>query len=182
MMNIKLTIVSIALFISLASLQSQARASTDAVTRFGGLSSEVRLELDRESAPVKSQWALERELNSLQTSPLRYLSAAARAEFVESLQFGDNGLASFKYLPLARELTPSQIYLVLQLFGFQELTANFHNARIENELDARLIQGQKVGVMNDGIREGQCVWRATCQASAGHWCHVPSCQNPYLPK
>lgn len=45
--------------------------------------------------------------------------------------FSDKGLASFSYAELEAELTPTQIYEIMSLFGLQRLVPMMSGARIE---------------------------------------------------
>jgi hypothetical protein len=72
------------------------------------------------SAPITSQRSLSRHLSAgLTESPLGRLSQPALRRFLASLQFNESGLTTFRYTELEAELTPTQIYQVLALFGQQ---------------------------------------------------------------
>lgn len=72
-------------------------------------------------------------------SPILYLSDKARTRFLESLEFSENGLASFDYRDLQRELTASQIYEVLSLFGMQKTIRSIPHLRVASDLDKAVI-------------------------------------------
>lgn len=109
-----------------------------------------RQQADRQSrldyllAPIKSAADLTRYLSSHAsgTSPLDSLSPAARQRFLSSLVFTDRGLASFDYQDLVKELTPTEIYRVLSLFGAQQLVGEFTHAKVRTEADRLLLARQ----------------------------------------
>lgn len=103
------------------------------------------------------------------------LSAEAQSTFFQSLKFSEKGLSSFKYKVLEDELTPTQIYKVLSLFGMQHLTANFRLARVVTQTDAELLQSHD---QSKGFRsydevdypDYACTSRATCGRSLNDIC------------
>ena len=87
--------------------------------------------LDFEMAPIKTSGDLAAYLRSANRgSPLMALSPGGRQRFLDSLTFNENGLVSYRYEDLAQELTASQAYRVLSLFGAQRTTHLLH-ARVE---------------------------------------------------
>lgn len=106
-------------------------------------------------------------------SPLDRLSPSAKQRFLSSLTFSDKGLASFSYADLQDELTPSQIYQVLTLFGVQRTASFARHARIETDTDRMILGAPSVapqtctinstlagaGCDHEGYR---CIERATC--------------------
>ena len=78
-------------------------------------------ELAFQMAPIKSAADLSDYLakNKGKTTPLSALSPGAQQRFLKSLMFTEKGLATFAYPDLRAELTASQIYQILSLFGSQ---------------------------------------------------------------
>lgn len=100
-------------------------------------------------APIKSERSLRRHLSvGLTESPLRFLSKPALNRFVESLRFNENGLTTYRYADLESELTPTQIYQVLALFGQQHQARFMKGARITTALDQEIMQGSIPGVVS----------------------------------
>lgn len=126
---------------------------------------EARFLTDRRAAPVKSAEDLHDYLRSAghQGTPLDFLSDEGRSIFLNSLQFGDDGLASFNSAVLREELTADQAYALLSLFGFQSAAAEWLSPESPH-IDA---ENQYV--------EGYCVGVGTCRKDEDHWCHPPSC-------
>lgn len=91
-------------------------------------------------APIRSQRDLRRHLRDAREadSPIDFLSPRAKRLFLASLVFGDSGLAGYRYEELERELTVSQAYEVLALFGAQDDVRLFPNLRVRTKLDAEL--------------------------------------------
>lgn len=91
--------------------------------------------IDFQMAPVKSQADLAAYLRTIDAeSPLMALSPGARDRFLDSLEFNENGLVGYRYEDLERDLTASQVYRILALFGAQQ-TASLLHSRIESDAD-----------------------------------------------
>jgi hypothetical protein len=143
-----------------------------------------RRQLALELAVIKTQ----ADLVSLSESKsaLDLLSVSAKERFVNSVVFGDNGITGFSYTDLEAELTPTQIYSVLKLFGAQHTVSKFEHARIESAADAMLLNSNleyiKIptgnmpisnlsGTVSRADHKGYaCTGRATCSESQGQIC------------
>lgn len=131
-------------------------------------------------APIKNK----RALNTLvkNNSVLDELSPAAKERFVDSIIFRKNGLGGFNYSDLEAELTPTQIYKILSLFGAQHTVSNFIHARIVSVNDTLIMATPRSALAektNDGDikqkfrvdhKHYRCESRATCGASDMHIC------------
>jgi|GEM_PF-6357254 len=106
-------------------------------------------------------------LKSAEDTPLSELSDAGLELFVDSLLFTDRGLASFDAGVLEQELTPTQIYAVLELFGLEWLTPSFDQARVESEYDENIIalSVEDVSPQCDYIEYAECSPPATCEST-----------------
>lgn len=92
-------------------------------------------------APIRSQVQLQRHLQTNgRNSPIATLTPAAQKRFLASLRFNEKGITSFSYDDLQAELTASQIYQVLSLFGAQHTTSFMRNARVVTPTDQALLQ------------------------------------------
>ncbi len=106
-------------------MQREARTETPRLQR----------ELDRALAPIKSYSELQSYLQTfpMSASPLNKLSPAARKRFLDSLQFNEKGLTTFRSADLESELSVSEIYAVLSLFGEQSIAGRlFRGARVSS--------------------------------------------------
>lgn len=124
-------------------------------------------------ASVKNTHELAGEL-AKEDSPLNKFSEGAKARFVESIVFRRNGLGGFYYGDLEDELTPTEIYNVLSLFGAQDIVSHFTGARIVTSSDLLLMSPPNYIDNNDGELYGyygptgpdymgyKCISRATC--------------------
>ncbi|MDT9000812.1 hypothetical protein RQP53_16160 [Paucibacter sp. APW11] len=143
-----------------------------------------QIELQRQLAPIKSAQDLTEYLNrKLPDSPLNKLSPAARKRFIESLRFNEKGLTTFQYTDLESELSVSEIYQVLSLFGVQHYAAGIRGARISSPTD-RLISNANfcAPYLAPALSQAtparglcdhdnyQCIGRATCESSGGRIC------------
>jgi hypothetical protein len=124
---------------------------------------------------IGSEGALQRYLSATATSgtPLDALSSDARERFLSSITFGANGISGFHYADLQSELTASQIYDLLLLFGAQKDVAIIPNVRVETSAD-RLVMTRIATPSQraDGrdYRDYRCASRATCSVSPGDIC------------
>jgi hypothetical protein len=125
------------------------------------------------ATPIRSQSDLERYLSSTSNSvsPLRALSAGARDRFISSITFNAKGITGFHYTDLQSELTASQVYDVLKLFGAEKDVAIIPNVRIETSADKRMIDSfRKVEMVGPDYVDHWCSSRATCSAREGSIC------------
>ncbi|WP_052749074.1 hypothetical protein [Arsukibacterium ikkense] len=87
-------------------------------------------------APIKST----KDLYKLDSNKSwESLTEYAKNTFVESLVINDKGLAGFNYAVLEAELTVSEIYSILSLFGAQRLASLMTDAIVESETDVLLL-------------------------------------------
>lgn len=123
-----------------SSFDSVASVSRDPVP----IISKKQRQLNLAMAPVKSKRSLEYFMLSVSnsTSPLNSLSKQGRAQFLESLTFNEKGLTSFDAEILEEELTPTQIYRLLSLFGAQHTTRMLKNAKAPTAKDRELLDGK----------------------------------------
>lgn len=91
-------------------------------------------------APIKSAADLQRYLSAEPSaSPFRALSPDAKDRFIASLRFSDQGLSTYSATDLKAQLSASQAYEILSLFGVQEGITLLHGARIDTDADAILM-------------------------------------------
>ncbi len=145
------------------------------------------IELDRSAisaAPVQSRADLESHLADNPDSAIHQLSHGGRETLLTSLVLTDKGLGSFNYQVLEDELTPTQIYEVLSLFGLGELVSLFKHARIETSDDERLLsldtdrQGDLATPMHHpcpNIYNYRCNPPATCTQAYHNYCITCNC-------
>lgn len=97
-------------------------------------------QLDVLLAPIQSAAGLQAYLDSRhQDSPLDRLSPAALQRFLDSLTFNDSGLTGYRTDDLQEELTATQAYRILELFGAQHTTPMLRGLTIKTKLDARIM-------------------------------------------
>lgn len=126
------------------------------------------------TAPIRSQRDLRRHLRDAREtdSPLDFLSPRAKRLFLSSLVFGDSGLSGYRYEELSRELTVSQAYQVLALFGAQDDVRLLPSLRIRTKLDEELRDYAKVGIQceSEDRLEYHCESRASCASRMRYVC------------
>lgn len=145
--------------------------SIDAVVSYLNQGEASQAAINLALAPIKSQSELVSHLaqTSPDNSPLYALSEPARQRFISSLTFGPKGITSFKHDDLEAELTPTQIYQVLSLFGVQQDTTLLKNAKAKTATDGIImnIVGPPVGQDYEGYR---CMEPGSCFRSASWIC------------
>jgi hypothetical protein len=140
----------------------------------------LRKQLALELATIRNYEELTRVLDK--ASPLDLLTESAKQRFVNSIVFGVNGVGSFSFEDLEAELTPTQIYKILSMFGVQHTVSQFENARIESATDTMLmnsgVEQLKSQITTNSFGSGNvtkgqdhkgyyCSGRATCSESQG---------------
>lgn len=124
-------------------------------------------QINWEMAKIKTRDNLDELLTK--NSPLDALSPAARERFAESVVFRANGIGGFYTGDLEAELSATQAYRILALFGLQDAVSKLSGLRIETKLDAMLMRPNLSSIAKDygGYR---CESRATCKKSAEYIC------------
>ncbi len=126
-------------------------------------------------APVNSRGRLDLHLIELSPeSPLMLLSPLARKQFVDSLVFGDRGLASFSYEPIVSELSAGEAYRLLSLFGAQRAIVHIPGLRKASEADHWVAPAANPNPVFDDYPGYACSGRATCSESMHSIC-MSSC-------
>lgn len=145
------------------------------------------VDVDSQFARVKSFEQLEAYLDagSPAESPFLHLTEDGLKRFIDSLVFTEKGLASFDALVLETELTSSQAYSLLALFGLQRLAPYLKNARVESDLDKKVrgLEGLMVpsGAAIDEsvdcpvLERARCRPPATCVSAVAAWCVTCNC-------
>ncbi|QNH11670.1 hypothetical protein [Xanthomonas sp. SI] len=130
----------------------------------------------RKNAPVHSAAQLAAYLAAPKGSgsPLDSLSPAARARFVDSLKFNEGGVTSFYYADIESELTGSQAYALLSLFGLQGTLQFMPNIRVDSDSDREIMRAFGSGTPGIPLPEDHndywCSGRATCSRNIGSIC------------
>ncbi|WAT14977.1 hypothetical protein [Xanthomonas fragariae] len=131
--------------------------------------------LAKQNAPIRSQQLLAEYLvsqGSRGASPIDALSPSSRERFIRSLQFNANGLASFYYADIERELPLAEAYRLLALFGVQHTVGLFDRPRIVtlSDKDIQTAFSSAPQMMKEDHTQYWCSGRATCSSMAGSIC------------
>lgn len=152
------------------SIDSQAASSASSQAAASSVADFAQREalLNAEMAPIRSRAELDAYLLRTRSaaSPLSALSPSAQHRFLNSLRFTPAGLASFRYADLEAELTPTQAYKLLALFGVQQDVPLLKSAREVTALDA-VIMGIGGGMAGIGLGDHEGYW---CETSRPHTC------------
>lgn len=171
---VKSAIVAVAIITALAPCVDVQAANVDRRDR-DVLKAELERELAFLLAPIKTKEDLDRYVAELRQnpdakSPLNLLSPAALDRFLNSLVFTESGLGGYYYGDLQAQLSASQIYRVLSLFGAQHTTSLIRGARIESRAD-QLIMGQDESNLLPADHDNyECVSRGTCGPRTNYIC------------
>lgn len=134
------------------------------------------------AAPIKSQADLKDYLraNKGEWTPLDMLSRDAKSAFLASLRFNDKGLTTFRMDVLEHELSVSEVYQLLAMFGAQRTVGMMRGAKIENDFDREIFQNlerdhaAKAGCGGGDHKFYECIRRATCSKNSSNIC-LASC-------
>lgn len=145
-----------------------------------GEDEQTRRDIALRLAPIKGSQALATYIRSTPTSlsPLATLSEGARARFIQGLSFNKNGLTSYNYADLKQELTASQIYRILSLFGVEHTTSLIHGIRLENDTDEAIMRlDDNAGIVRpmSDYNDYRCVTPATCGRATDYICIGGNC-------
>src|ERR1700761_46347 len=116
---------------------AQTAAQTDQSSQILTTQKAASEKLDLQFAPIHSMLDVNKSLTAKVTgTPLDKLSPGAKQRFLNSLTFNANGITGFNYSDLERELSASDVYQVLSLFGVQHLAPMVRGARVESQTDS----------------------------------------------
>lgn len=178
-MNNKLIVVCVAATITLSMATGLARASTffqqapqgdSAIAQTIDRHAKDQRTLDLAAAPIKSLEDFDVYIRGIgiENTPLKKLTLESRHRFIESLRFSKSGLASFDYTDLEHELTATEAYKLLSLFGLQSTTSSLEGLRIKDQVD-RLIVNPNVATFID-YKSYECIKPGTCEVAGGRIC------------
>jgi hypothetical protein len=135
-----------------ATALTEDAASIDSATQ-GVTEQAVREKLEAEPPPIRSAAELASYLESREPdSPLDHLSPAALRRFIDSLTFNENGLTGYRTDDLQSELTATQAYRILALFGVQRTTPMLRGLTIETKLDETIMATKSSDDLNKDDR------------------------------
>lgn len=130
-------------------------------------------------APIRSRSGLADYLERHRgaSTPFDALSPRARQRFIESLTFGTNGLSSFSRLEIESQLSVTEAYRLLALFGAQHLTSRLVGLRRSGPGDTAIMEsGQDEIEEIGGMADYRCnPDRQVCEPRAGSICMADSC-------
>lgn len=136
----------------------------------------LQREISGKLAKIKSEADLQTYLASTRSmqTPFDLLSPGAKRRFLESLVFTPNGLGSFTYADIRNELTLSEAYQLLALFGREATAASIRGVRVESESD-HMISKASVGIRNADYMDYWCRTTSTCTRKLEDICVAPGC-------
>ena len=104
-------------------------------------------QIDAALAPIRSHAALRAHMRHAADSPLYLLSGQQRQQFIQSLVFVPEGLASYSFVPFEQGLSVTDAYRVLALFGAQSSLATILNLHPVNEAENAMLEVSGVSTM-----------------------------------
>lgn len=145
------------------------RVPLDSVVKYVQQTQLNRRAVDMRVAPIKSIDDLNSYLanDRLGNSPLDRLSPGAKARFLSSLKFNSQGLTEYNYSELVTELSPTEIYQILSLFGVQSSTSLLKGADVTSKSDRAIMATP--ALLKDH-KDYRCSGRATCHYNMSTIC------------
>ena len=127
-------------------------------------------ELSSALAPVRNAGQFQAYLRDHRgpTSPFHALSPAARERFSRSLVFNENGLASYAYADLRNELSASQIYAAMRVFGAESSVSSIRGLKGKQHAD-KLVLESRFAYYN-GHHDMYCAGAGSCAPRMGWVC------------
>jgi hypothetical protein len=126
------------------------------------------------AAIIDSRDDLNAYLHRAAPSPIDRLSPPARQRFLDSLVFGEGGLGSYSYADLEAELSVSEIYDILSVFGVERTTSMITGARVISDRDRELLSRQAADEhlydFTADYEGYECSGRATCSKKIDSIC------------
>jgi hypothetical protein len=137
----------------------------------------LQREISGRMAQIKSEVDLQAYLNSARglPTPFDLLSPGSKRRFIESLVFTERGLGSFTYSDIRNELSLSEAYRLLALFGREATAASIRGIRVESEEDQLVFQAGAIGSRNLDYMDYWCRTTATCTRKLEDICVAPGC-------
>jgi len=131
---------------------------------------EITGTIEQRFAPIHSEVQLQDYLGDIPaTSPLLELSDEARTRFVSSLQFNHAGLVSYSFEDVQAELTATQAYRLLALFGAQRTLGLLPDLEIRTADDERVMHSLTPSLIIDHPGY-ECAGKSTCSISSSRIC------------
>lgn len=155
-------------------LTAEAKIQTSAVDAL--IDQELqRQELDVLLAPIKSSIDMDKYLREMPktASPIERLSPSAKTRFLDSLTFNASGITGYRYDGLVAELSASEIYKVLSLFGAQHTTSLLRGVRVSSRADKLLMSPGRNATpsLYAADHEGyRCESKSNCYRSPSYIC------------
>lgn len=171
-MNLKHSMTAL---LATITLLGQVNVSAEGVKQndAAGKRSEMRQrELAFLAAPIKSQSDLQefRASSYFKQSPFKKLSADGQRRFFDSLTFNETGLTSFDYKDMEAELTVSQAYQILSLFGSQSAVRTMSELRVVSALDREIMATVAPSIQMADHKGYACESHATCVQNESRIC------------
>ncbi|HVQ33086.1 MAG TPA: hypothetical protein VMS49_04010 [Lysobacter sp.] len=119
-------------------------------------------ELSSALAPVRNVGQFQAYLRDHRgpSSPFHAMSPAALERFSRSLVFNENGLASYAYADLRRELSASQIYAALRVFGAEASVSSIPGLKGRNRADKLVLEAR--WAVPSGHHDMYCAGLGSC--------------------
>jgi hypothetical protein len=127
-------------------------------------------ELAAALAPVKNRAQLDAYLREHRgaSSPFHVLRPAALQRFSGGLVFNDRGVSSYDYTTLQRELTASQIFGILRVFGVEDSVSRIPGLKVRGHADRLVLATLHIRL--DGHHDMYCVAHGSCAPRLGWVC------------
>ena len=122
-------------------------------------------------ASVRSIADLHAYLARTPMGPLDNLSPWGRKAFLSSLKFNEQGLTQFDFTVVEEELSATEAYRLLSLFGLQRTTSLLKGLSVETALDKLIMSQQPQQRLYMADHKGYyCKTQGTCESSPQSIC------------
>lgn len=128
---------SVGLLLFIGSEQALSTPAAGEVSNAQAVTSSLHYETaagdsDARLVPIRSSAQLTEYLGSHPSNPLDAFNQRARKLFLESLTFSDRGLTGFRLQEVQSELTRTQAFAILSLFGVESVVDSLQFERADN--------------------------------------------------
>lgn len=151
---------------------SADRSSIEQTLERVAMDAEKQNAIDYAVAPIKSKVDLLSYLhNKPANSPINKLSPQGLQHFVSSVQFNEKGVTTYDYSDLRAELSATQVYQVLALFGIQHSTSAIPGLQVLDDADRAIANTGNINrMLIADYGDYKCEARATCSSALSKIC------------
>lgn len=158
-----LTVSLISTAEAISAQSPQVQRPLDASDAEMAIRSQAEFAIARIRNPLElEQYAAEHAATGYSGTPLEALRPSSRERLLRSVVFGNGGIGSLYYGDMRVELSPTQAYAILALFGAQHLAPIVAAQNVSTDVDAAIQSMRRPPDHEDKY----CAKRATCRSES----------------